>query len=1000
MKPRRVLVILLAWLSLGVGFGGSAQPDLPVHAAAPTADGCIQCHAGIEDIHPGFKLSCVDCHGGDASATDKARAHVAPPTDLPGDERVLGPNYRLDWQRFQNPANLRVAATVCGDCHRELVDHVHKSLHATTSGHLGDGYYEHGLVDHKRPRFGVFPVRDEDGVVPPGALTAVEQVPPPRKSGRTDSIEHHYGDLPRKACMQCHLHSDGRAVRGRLGLDGEYRGEGCAACHVTYAEDGRSRSRDTTIDKLEPGHPLEHRFTSKIPTATCTTCHYGDASIGLSFRGLAQLVPGMPAGPDVPNTTDRLLNGAFYMKDPITTPPDVHHAAGMHCIDCHTSADTMGDGNLWPQMDHAVEIECSSCHGTFDRVTDLTTSKGRRVTNLVREGEEFWLVSKVTGRRHRVKQARDVIAVGHRDHNGRAGDAMTTAHASLECYACHSGWNPNFFGFHFDRNLQFTQLDLLSGERTAGRVTTQEKVFATFHQLRLGKNHEGMVAPYMVGFSTIGSAHDEKGEAILHQHAPLTKTGLSGVTLVPHQPHTVQSRSRSCVECHRSSTTYGLGSSDFRLTREIGWAITESALVGIAFDPKTPQQSAPFHALDLPGEVAAMALAVDERAARASFVFLALRDGRLAVVDVGKPASPELVRTLDAAFVRPRAMLVRAGTLWVADGPAGVRAFDVRDPKRPTALSITPTRDATALDMAWPWLCVADGHGGLAILDGEDPANPKVIASVDLNGGSSEPNECRDVRLHFQYERRVPGRGAKDPPRVIPARLLAAVAGGLDGVRLVDLTEPTKPVVLWTPSHRRSFEFERGDVRSVAVNTVFDLGTDGGGVVSGERVYLYVELEVGSDDNRQQSLQVLDITDPMNPRALRGGSTRLYGGPGRLRLVRAYNAPFLQHFVAAVGAGGLGTLVDTTRAAAGELRIAATWDDLADVRDLWFEEMAFDRLVDERGDWIKDISHEDCGYLTPQQISRVLRVAVPIPQYRLDQYGQAIGESTNNDGRR
>ena len=49
------------------------------------------------------------------------------------------------------------------------------------------------------------------------------------------------------------------------------------------------------------------------------------------------------------------------------TPPDVHHQRGMHCIDCHTLADTMGDGNLYPNMDYAVEIECTSCHGTHRR---------------------------------------------------------------------------------------------------------------------------------------------------------------------------------------------------------------------------------------------------------------------------------------------------------------------------------------------------------------------------------------------------------------------------------------------------------------------------------------------------------------------------------------------------------------------------------------------------------------------------------------------------------
>ena len=89
--------------------------------------------------------------------------------------------------------------------------------------------------------------------------------------------------------MRCHLWSRGRAVRGRAGMDGDYRGEGCSACHVPYTDDGLSLSRDAAIDRFEPGHPREHRMVRFPDTATCTRCHYGDASIGLSFRGFADL---------------------------------------------------------------------------------------------------------------------------------------------------------------------------------------------------------------------------------------------------------------------------------------------------------------------------------------------------------------------------------------------------------------------------------------------------------------------------------------------------------------------------------------------------------------------------------------------------------------------------------------------------------------------------------------------------------------------------------------
>src|SRR6185295_4613226 len=111
------------------------------------------------------------------------------------------------------------------------------------------------------------------------------QVPPARETTAHADLAAHFTDLPRKECMQCHLWSEGRSVRGRVGFDGDYRGEGCAACHVPRAVDGLSSTRDPTAPKTEPGHAERHAMTRAPTTATCTSCHCGDASIGLSFRG-------------------------------------------------------------------------------------------------------------------------------------------------------------------------------------------------------------------------------------------------------------------------------------------------------------------------------------------------------------------------------------------------------------------------------------------------------------------------------------------------------------------------------------------------------------------------------------------------------------------------------------------------------------------------------------------------------------------------------------------
>src|SRR5262249_23302872 len=69
---------------------------------------------------------------------------------------------------------------------------------------------------------------------------------------------------------------------------GDFRSSGCTACHMIYANDrspvnsgryamagntGLSYSPDPTIPKNEPGHPIDHRFTTAIPTSQCIVCH-------------------------------------------------------------------------------------------------------------------------------------------------------------------------------------------------------------------------------------------------------------------------------------------------------------------------------------------------------------------------------------------------------------------------------------------------------------------------------------------------------------------------------------------------------------------------------------------------------------------------------------------------------------------------------------------------------------------------------------------------------
>ncbi len=148
MIRRRWLLAAGAFLvsaAAGTHAAGRAGNAGSAGAAAPVAEGCIECHAGIEPMHPWHELSCTACHGGDPRATRKEQAHVRPRAAPPNDERLLPRDYDPAWIQFVNPSDLRVVGRTCGTCHQTECDDLWKSLHATTAGHLSDGLYENGL---------------------------------------------------------------------------------------------------------------------------------------------------------------------------------------------------------------------------------------------------------------------------------------------------------------------------------------------------------------------------------------------------------------------------------------------------------------------------------------------------------------------------------------------------------------------------------------------------------------------------------------------------------------------------------------------------------------------------------------------------------------------------------------------------------------------------------------------------------------------------------------
>jgi hypothetical protein len=945
-----------------------AADRAPAPLAADAADiGCVSCHSGIEDMHPWAPLGCVECHGGDGAAKTKEGAHVRPSHPPFADERVAPLDDDPAYRRFLNPTDLRVVDKTCARCHGRICDDLKTSLHGTTAGHLSDGLYENGVVS-KRSSFSIFPVKASND--PEGRGLSEMKAVGGYVHGPPNEIATHYRDVVRKSCMHCHLWSRGRAVRGRAGMDGDYRSEGCAACHVTYTDRGFSESADPTIDRREPGRPRKHEMTSAIPTDTCTRCHYGDANIGLAYRGLAQLVPGQPAGPDVPGTTGERKNGVFYMNDPAITPPDVHHERGMHCVDCHTARDAMGDGVLHANMDHAVEIECSSCHGTLEARADGRTEAGTRLRHLSFEKGGVFLTSKVDGKKRRVKQAVDVIDPNHEDFNPNAREAMTSAHKSLECYACHANWNVDFFGFHFDRNESFTQLDLISGERTPGRVTTQEKVFATFKHLTLGLNHENRFAPYLVGFSTTCSAHDKDGKPLLDQAMPKTAAGLSGMTMIHHQPHTTRRDARQCAECHRSGPTWGLGTGSFSLARGSIFAAGPRGFASIAVDRKAPDRSLVLAEARV-GPARATALLSDPITGFADVAYVGV-DGAVLVLDVSKPAFPRVVSRIESRGT-PEGLLATDRTLYVAAAQNGLQVFDLKDRLKPSPIGSLGLSDARGMALAGFRLFVADGVHGLVVVDVADPAHPKIESHLPLPGDSGgRYRAATTVAEFFQFSRPKVGGGRTR------ARQLAAIGGPGIGLLLVDATTPRALRFIGdgtSGARSRNPLAELGTGRrptGLVFTSKFELGTAGGGVRSEEHDDLYASTLGEGGEGR---LFVVRVTDPTKPVVV--DRVRLDGPATGVSLLKLYNAPFLVHGAAVSGFRST-SIVDLTRAGQGVVKATLPYPSSAVVVDA----MAFDRMITEEGAPLKDVAHDDARYVDAAELRRLLSTAIPDPEDR------------------
>lgn len=510
------------------------------HSGLDAGSSCQSCHKGLEHASLNHH-SCTDCHGGNDKTGDKQAAHAG----------MFG---------GANPSSPESWKVSCGRCHSYQLERVKSTIMQTNAGMIRNIQLtwegENGLryATEGGESF------DASGI--------------PQKLDSVANLNNLSGELYRKFCSRCHIGTENSDAYGAV------HASGCAACHYKWNEDGTYQGKDSRLQG-KAGHSESHALNPLPDTNTCSRCHNRSGRIGLSYQGLYDgnngFVPTRKGegGPVMSSGARNLTHIA----------PDVHFAAGMDCIDCHTSRDVMGDGYAYKNMYHQTEISCEDCHGSASEVPRyreitreneealreskyyrkplrsgmkmIQTAKGRSYSNVFYEDNAIWLQGKRSGKLHRSK-----VITGTPEHR-------IAGHGRLECHACHSRTVVQCFGCHTSYDKGRPGMDFIKNEETPGLFSETED-YRMLYPFPLALNQRGRISSVTPGCQTFVTVTEEDGSNSKNEYVARYK-GKQQLRFAPFYSHNTGTKAISCAECHGNPAFLGFGQhvvdgSSFRAT--------------------------------------------------------------------------------------------------------------------------------------------------------------------------------------------------------------------------------------------------------------------------------------------------------------------------------------------------------------------------------------------------------------------------------------------------
>lgn len=289
--------------------------------------------------------------------------------------------------------------------------------------------------------------------------------------------------------------------------------------------------------------------------------------------------------------------GAVSDEDPAKFQKAVHMSsshldAGMQCVDCHFSQDNHGNGHIYGEVAAAIEIGCKDCHGTVSAYPNLYSSgpaalgggfdfSGLRTPDGRLQFE--WIDGALYQRsmldpklEWKMSLVKDSVTPGNPNYNIKAAraklmsldtatlawgqstnpDRLAHGDSKIECYTCHTSWTTGCAGCHLPIEANWkTARHLYEGGETRNYATYNPQV-ARDDMFLMGHRETaagGKIAPYRSSSALVLSSTNANREHIYVQQPPVSAAGFSSQAFNPHYPHTERKvETKTCSDCHLS----------------------------------------------------------------------------------------------------------------------------------------------------------------------------------------------------------------------------------------------------------------------------------------------------------------------------------------------------------------------------------------------------------------------------------------------------------------